>query len=259
MKSVSIDKLKDLPGRRLREGETFSFQCRPGLACFNRCCRNLNLFLYPYDVLRLKNILGMSSDVFLDQYVDVVLREGSYFPEVLLKMSDREGRPCPFVTDAGCRIYPDRPDTCRHFPMEQGLLHNERGKPELVHFFRPPEFCLGPEQPEQWTVKTWSRDQDAVTSEKMTVLWAEIRQLFTRDPWGSEGPEGRKAKMSFMAAYNLDRFRGFVFESSFLSRYRVKSDLLKKLRKDEQALLRFGFDWIKLFMFGIGTKKIRPR
>ncbi len=40
---------------------------------FSLCCRNLNLFLYPYDVIRLKKGLEITSDQFLDKYVDIVL------------------------------------------------------------------------------------------------------------------------------------------------------------------------------------------
>jgi hypothetical protein len=54
----------------------------------------------------------------------------------------------------------------------------------------------------------------------MTARWASIKALFQKDPWGPEGLNGAKGKMAFMAAYNIDRFRGFVFQSSFLKRYR---------------------------------------
>ena len=95
MKSIDLNKLKDLPGRQIGEKDTFSFRCYPGIGCYNRCCRNLNLFLYPYDVLRLKNALDISSDEFLDRYVDVVLRSNNFFPEVLLRMADNPEKTCP--------------------------------------------------------------------------------------------------------------------------------------------------------------------
>jgi hypothetical protein len=87
MRYVDPQTLERLPGTRLEENDTFHFRCHPGVGCFNRCCRNLNLFLYPYDVLRLKKRLGISSDLFLERHVDVVLRDSSHFPEVLLRMS----------------------------------------------------------------------------------------------------------------------------------------------------------------------------
>ena len=260
MKYVDIDKIDELPGRRLEDGDSFRFQCHSKLSCFNLCCRNLNLFLYPYDVVRLKRKLGISSDEFLDKYVDVVLRETSFFPEVLLHMSEDEEKTCPFLTESGCEVYLDRPDACRMFPVEQGTLYDaETKKTKELYFFRPPDFCLGQHEKKEWTTQTWKDDQDAVLYNKMTGRWAEVKRLFQADPWGGEGPDGQKGKMAFMATYNIDRFRDFVFNSSFLKRYKVKSALLKKIRADDTQLMKFGFEWVKFFVWGIRIKDIRPK
>jgi Fe-S-cluster containining protein len=163
MKYIDLDDLDKLPGVHLKTNDTFSFHCHPGVGCFNRCCRNLNLFLYPYDVIRLKNNLDLSSDQFLDQYVDVVLRESSAFPEVLLRMSDNDEKTCPFMIESGCSVYPDRPDTCRTFPVEQGLIYDgQNKKSRLIQFFRPPDFCLGQHERKIWTSQAWAQDQNAV-------------------------------------------------------------------------------------------------
>lgn len=260
MKSIDADKLKELPGRNIKDSDTFSFRCHSEIACFNLCCRNLNLFLYPYDVMRLKNSLGLMSDAFLDRYVDVVLREDNFFPDVLLRMADNSERTCPWLSGEGCRVYADRPDTCRTFPVEQGLLHGSgKGGGQRVCFFRPPDFCQGQHEDKVWTLDSWAADQEADLFNKMTLEWSRVKALFYNNPWGNEGPEGPGAKMAFMATYNIDQFRGFVFESSFLKRYKVKSALLKKLKNDDLALLRFGFDWVKLFVWGISSKKIKKR
>jgi len=259
MKHIATDNLDKLPGRQIENHDTFSFRCHAGLACFNLCCRNLNLFLYPYDVVRLKNRLNISSDMFLDKYVDIVLRPSSFFPEVLLSMADNKEKTCPFLGRSGCRIYPDRPDTCRTFPIEQGALFDAlRKKMVPINFFRPPDFCLGRHENKTWTVKTWSLDQDAAIYNKMTFLWAEVKGLFQVDPWGGQGPDNPRAKMVFMASYNLDKFRDFVFNSSFLKRYYLKPALRKKIKTDDTQLMKFGFEWIKLLTWGIKSKNIRP-
>lgn len=260
MKYIDAEKIKDLPGRLLEKDETFSFRCHSEVACFNRCCRNLNLFLYPYDVLRLKNCLGITSGRFLDEYVDVVMRPGAFFPEVLLRMAENEEKTCPFLTGEGCSVYPDRPDTCRTFPVEQGSLYDAgTGKTRLAHFFRPPDFCQGQHETSVWTVGAWIGDQEAEEHNRMTLAWSDIKRLFQADPWKGEGPEGPRAKMAFMATYNIDAFRDFVFESSFLKRHKVKKDVRRKVAASEKALLKFGFEWVKLFVWGIKSKKIRPR
>jgi hypothetical protein len=91
----------------------------------------------------------------------------------------------------------------------------------------------------------------------MTARWASIKALFHEDPWGPEGLNGSKGKMAFMAAYNIDRFREFVFQSSFLNRYRVKKKLVRKFRASDRELLLFGFDWIRHFVWGIPSRNIR--
>jgi len=260
MKYVDIDKLDGFQGKRLEDGDTFRFQCHSKLDCFNLCCRNLNLFLYPYDVIRLKNRLGISSDEFLDKYVDVVLRKTSFFPEVLLQMSEDDEKTCPFLSKSGCTVYPDRPDACRMFPVEQGALYDaETKKAKAIYFFRPPAFCMGQHEKKEWTTQTWKDDQNAVLYNMMTGRWAEVKRLFQTDPWGSEGPDGPKGKMAFMATYNIDRFSNFVFNSTFLKRYKVKSTLLKKIKADDTQLMKFGFDWVKFFVWGIRTKNIRTK
>lgn len=259
MKSIDIDDLDKIPGTRLSENDTFSFRCHPDITCFNQCCRNLNLFLYPYDVVRLKNRLDISSDRFLDTYVDVVLRDGSFFPEVLLRMSEDEQRSCPFLSVDGCTVYPDRPDTCRMFPLDVGMIFDPKSPPKPVYFLRPPDFCMGQHEKNSMTPQTYTADQKAEQHQKMTLLWAELKEKFQAEPWGGEGPYGRKGKMAFMAAYNVDRFRDFLFNSTFLKRYKIPSKILKKIRTDDVALMKLGFDWIKFFLWGIPSKTISPK
>jgi Fe-S-cluster containining protein len=260
MKYIDTKDLDTIPGVSVGENDMFSFRCHSGLDCFNLCCRNINLFLYPYDVIRLKNCLKIPSDRFIDEYVDVVLRPSNFFPEVLLRMTDNEEKACPFLTRSGCSVYPDRPDTCRTYPMEHGKFYDAAAKKNrLVHFFRPPDFCQGQYEDKTWTVSTWAADQEAVLYNKMTAQWAELKRLFQSDPWGREGAEGPRAKMAFMSVYNIDQFQEFIFESSFLKRYKVKSEVLKKIKKDEAELLKFAFDWIKFYLWGMKTKAFRPR
>ena len=47
--------------QRMEAEHLFQFQCYPGVSCFTQCCRDVTIVLTPYDVLRLKNCLKMSS------------------------------------------------------------------------------------------------------------------------------------------------------------------------------------------------------
>lgn len=259
MKIIAPDDGKARVGTRLKEDDGFTFDCHAGVACFNQCCRNLNLFLYPYDVLRLKNRLGISAAAFIDQYVDVVMREGNHFPDVLLTMSETEEKTCPFLTTDGCGVYPDRSYSCRMFPLEQGLQYDDAGiNGHMVYFFRPPDFCRGRDEKRSLTVKEWIDDQDAGQYIRMTRQWAEIKSFFTADPWGAQGFAGTGGKMAFMAAYNMDAFADFLFHSSFLNRFQVPDDILVKIKADETELLLFGFEWIKHFIWGKTSPWLKP-
>ena len=55
--------------------------------------------------------------------------------------------------------------------------------------------------------------------------------------------------MFFLASYNVDKFRKFVFESSFLQRYPTEDQTLERLRTDDTALLEFGLGWLKGILF----------
>ena len=260
MKNIKIKEIESLPGKRLADNAKFSFRCLPELSCFNLCCRNLNLFLCPYDVIRLKNRLGLSSGQFLDKYVDVVLRPSNFFPDALLTMSDNDEKTCPFLSRSGCRVYSDRPDTCRFFPVERGALYDAKTKKtEIIRFFRPPDFCMGRHEDKKWSASEWAKDQDAVFYDDMTALWATVKRLFQNNPWKNGGPDGPDGRMAFMAAYNVDAFREFVFNSSFLKRFKVRGVILKKIERNDTELLKFGFEWIKLFLWGIETKSIVPK
>jgi Fe-S-cluster containining protein len=258
MKSINIEDLDRRAGRRLGPKDTFSFRCHPGIGCFNRCCRNLNLFLYPYDLVRLKNNLKLTSDIVIEQFVDVVMREGNYFPDVLLKMVENAEKICPFLSEAGCSVYDDRPDACRTFPLEKGVLYEPGGRQaETVCYFKPPDFCQGPSESTLWTLPDWDKDQQSGIYHRMTLKWAELKQLFQANPWGPDGMESPMAKMAFMATYNVDKFREFVFGSSFMKRYHVASSVLKKIKTSDAELMLFGFSWVRLFVWGKPTPDIK--
>ena len=64
--------------------------------------------------------------------------------------------------------------------------------------------------------------------------------------------------MFFMACYNLDRFREFVFGSSFLNKFQVEPEVVEAIRHDDEALLRFAYRWLRFAMFHERTLGIEP-
>ena len=97
--------------------DVFRFDCHSKLDCFTRCCRDITIFLTPYDIVRMKNALQLSSGAFLAQYTVTMIADTG-LPVVILKMADDDRKSCPFVTPQGCAIYQDRPWACRIYPLQ---------------------------------------------------------------------------------------------------------------------------------------------
>lgn len=88
--------LPDIEDPRFNElgPEGFTFACHPEVPCFNECCRRLNLVLTPYDVLRLKNHLGLSSEEFIERHTVVESGQNGW-PLPRLAMADNDEQTCP--------------------------------------------------------------------------------------------------------------------------------------------------------------------
>ena len=51
-----------------------------------------------------------------------------------------------------------------------------------------------------------------------------------------------------MACYDMDKFRQFVFESSFLKRFRLPDKRIEAIRSADEDLMLLGFDWVRLML-----------
>ena len=58
----------DMVPKILDDDTKIQFRCHKGISCFNACCKNADITLTPYDVLRLKKRLGLTSGEFLKQH-----------------------------------------------------------------------------------------------------------------------------------------------------------------------------------------------
>jgi uncharacterized protein len=236
----------------------FKFKCYKGISCFNRCCRNTDMLLTPYDILRMKKRLGMSSDEFLKKYTYVHIDEKSSHPFAVLKMMEGEEGKCPFVTPEGCSIYEDRPANCRYYPVGKGLMIKDSAKgpvpQEFFFFIREPN-CTGYEEDCEWTIDTWRSEQGVDLYDEMNKEWAEIQ--LRRDNPGQPKLDEDKQPLIYMASYDLDRFRKFVFESGFLNMFDVDNEELEKMKADDIALMKFGFKYLKYILLLEETLKVK--
>jgi len=245
--------LKDAP--RFTENDKFRFSCRKGLSCFTQCCADVNIFLTPYDILRMKKRLKISSEEFLARYTLVPFSDKQQLPVVVLKMSDTEDKRCPFVTSEGCTIYEDRPWSCRMYPL--GLASPKEGAcagEQKFYFLMQESHCLGFGEDKEWAVKQWLDDQGISIYDEMGEFFKEItlHNYFNRV---SLDPE--KMEMYYMACYDLDKFRRFVFESKFFQYYDVDPEIVDRIRADDVELMKFAFQWLRFAMASEPTIKIR--
>jgi hypothetical protein len=63
--------------------------------------------------------------------------------------------------------------------------------------------------------------------------------------------------MYHTASFNLDKFRRFIFESTFLERFDIEEELVEQLRTNDEALLHFSFRWLHFALFSERTIKVR--
>jgi uncharacterized protein len=234
---------------RLGYNSRFQFKCHPGVACFTQCCRGINIILTPYDVIRLKTRLGLPSDEFLSIYTEPHLLEKTGLPMVTLKQLDDEQSSCPFVRDDGCIIYADRPTACRYYPLGvASLQHKEGADDDGFFFFIHEPHCKGFAESCEWTVSEWRKDQEVDLRDQVNAEWTDLVVRKRSFPANIQLTE-KARQMFFMVSYNIEQFRLFVFESSFLKRMPVDAATREALATDDVALLKFGVNWLKDILF----------
>ncbi|PIE28284.1 zinc/iron-chelating domain-containing protein [candidate division KSB3 bacterium] len=217
--------------KKLTPDSRIKFACHPGVPCFTACCSSIRIVLTPYDILMLCRRLEMEPADFLEQYTLPTWLEKTDMPGVMLKLG-REDEKCPFLTSEGCRVYTDRPTACRYYPVGMADFH-EGG----------------------------SRDADGnekvAEEEKFFFLVKDL--VMRRKSFGHQASLSEQAKrMFFMASTDLQTFRRFIFESSFLDTYELDEELVNQLKTDDVALMLFSFDYLASTLFGAGKMNIRP-
>ena len=234
---------------RLGLKSPFTFKCHKDVKCFTKCCRGIRIVLTPYDIIRLKKKLQLTSEEFLAIYTEPQLLEKTDLPMVLLKLLDDDQNSCPFVRDEGCIVYEDRPTTCRYYPLGVAALQHKEGADDDGFFFFVNEpHCLGFEEDQEWTVAEWRKDQGVDQHDDINAEWTDLVVRKRSFPASIKLTDKAK-QLFFLVSYNIDKFRAFVFESSFLERYEVDSETLEAIRTDDVRLLQFGLTWLKGILF----------
>jgi len=257
MREIEILKkeiLKEYP--RLDEQSNFSFSCHKDVPCFNACCGDVNIFLTPYDIIRLKTNLGITSTEFLKKFTISPFDQNLPYPVILLQMGSDEKKMCPFVTEEGCSVYPDRPWACRMYPL--GLASPGDDSEDLdkeFYFLLKEDICQGFNEDRRWTIREWLENQGITEYNRMGAYFKELttHKFFRK----GEPLPPKKVELFFIGCYDVDRFRKFVFDSSFLDKFEVDDAIIEKIKTNDLELLRFAYGWLHFALFGEETMKVK--
>ncbi|UCD78476.1 MAG: YkgJ family cysteine cluster protein [Desulfobacterales bacterium] len=235
--------------------DDFRFACHHRLECFTRCCRDIAIFLTPYDILRLKNALEISSEKFLRNYTATFISEAG-LPVVMLKMRRDAAKSCPFVTPRGCTVYSNRPWSCRIYPLQPESTKITEKSDKAYYSIMNVPFCVGSFEDTVSTVTEWLEGQGVRIYREMEKLFKNItmNEFFV----GKKIANQSIKEMYYMAAYDLDRFRRFVFESTFLERFETDPDELERMKHDDVALYKFAMKWLEYGLIGHHALHVKP-
>lgn len=175
---------------------------------------------------------------------------------VNLKMNQDESAGCPFVTPDGCTIYQDRPGACRIYPLGRAAsrVHMEKERQEK-YFIVQEDHCLGFQEPREWSVEEWLTNEGVDKYNAMNDLWSEI--ITSAKGLGPSKDIQKKIQMFYMASYDLDKFRRFIFKSKFFQLFQVRDEKMEALASEDVELMKFAFDWLKYSLFGEKTLKLK--
>ncbi len=231
---------------RIEKEATFRFSCHPSVACFTNCCRQLELALTPYDVLRLKKACGLHSEEFLDRYVIIEQEEHETFPRFYLTMVDDGRASCSFISDAGCTLYQDRPGACRAYPLGRAVIRQPDNAMDEFFVLLQESHCQGFLEQQEQNGATYSTEQGLAIYNRFNDAIAAILQ-HDQIRQGKRLSENQ-GEQFILAFYNLDQFRTLLFAGHLSGVTRMDDTTRRRLADDEELLL-YAIDWLKDILF----------
>jgi Fe-S-cluster containining protein len=232
------------------DSHVIEFSCHKGIGCWNACCSNIDISLTPYDVLRMKKRLGVTSTEFLKDYTVPYEMEKDGIAGIKFRPVEN-GTACRFMKPEGCDIYSDRPTACRYYPV---ALLSMRKQDEYVdrdsYAIVKEDHCKGHDEKRSLTIADYRKEQGLEEYDELARGW---RQLVLKKKSSGPAigkPSLRSRQLFFMACYDVDRFREFVFSSSFTNLFELKQEEKDAFATDDIALMQFAFRFLRQVMFG---------
>ena len=242
----------------LEEDTRIRFRCHTEISCFNACCRRADVTLAPYDVIRLKQHLGMTSTDFLAKHTVPFEMDADGLMGIKLK-TDESGACLLLDGDKGCGVYADRPTVCRYYPLGLLALHPKGAAEDRQHYSMIVEaHCMGHEEDRELTIAEYRVEQGVLEYDEINREWYQLL-LKKRSAGPTVGrPPLASLQLFFLACYDADRFRRFVLSDNFKATYALDAEVYAMLESDDIALLRFGFRLLRQVLFGERTIDEHP-
>ena len=254
-----IDTTLDIPFQSpsvpvaLTADTTIRFRCFEGISCFSACCTQADVTLAPYDVLRLKRSLGMTSGELLKEYTVPFQMDGDGLPGVKLKTA--HGGAClQFNGEDGCRVYEDRPTLCRYYPVALlAFREKDASLAEERYSLVKEGHCKGHAEDREVSIANYRKQQGCEEYDARNREWFQLL-LKKRSAGPTVGrPSRTSLQLFFMASYDLDNFRCFVLSDGFKRAYVLPDGFYEEVGTDDKALLGFAYRFLRQVLFGERT------
>ncbi|MBU0752006.1 MAG: YkgJ family cysteine cluster protein [Gammaproteobacteria bacterium] len=226
------------------------FSCHQGISCWNACCANIDISLTPYDIVRLKKHLGISSTEFLREYTVPYEMEKDGLAGVKLRPVVN-GTACRFMKPEGCGVYADRPTACRYYPV---ALLSMRRQDEFVdrqsYAIVKEDHCKGHEVARNISIDDYRQEQGIPEYDELARGWRQL-VLKKKSSGPSIGaPSLKSRQLFFMACYDIDTFHSFVESEAFAKLFAMSDAERTLVLADDAELLQFSFRFLKQVLFG---------
>ena len=242
---------------QLGEADTFRFRCHQSIACFNKCCENIDILLTPWDIVRMARHFGITTREAIDRYTVDFPMDGKGMPG--LKLARKEGATaCAHLTPDGCGIYADRPAACRYYALGTvALRKKDSAVVEDSYFVVKEAHCLGHAEPHEQTIAQYRAEQGVAAYDEANREWREV-VLKKRSSGPTVGvPPARSYELFFLASYDLDGFRQFLLSERFANVFDVDPQTREAIATDDAACLRFAMRFLKQSLFGEQSLQVR--
>jgi uncharacterized protein len=226
------------------------FNCHSGISCFNACCKRADVTLAPYDVVRLKQRFGLSSEEFLKQYTVPFQMDADGVPGLKLRTTE-EGACLMLDPERGCTVYPDRPTVCRYYPVALlNIREKDSAEARESYSMVREDHCKGHLEEREISIDDYRKEQGCTELDLRNRDWYRLILKKKSAGPGVGRPSEMSLQMFFMASYNIDMFRRFVLSDSFRRTYRLQETFYEAVAKDDLILLDFGFQFLRQVLFG---------